>query len=360
MPDQRASRRRFIAGALGGGALLVSGCGQQAAAPPPPPPPVLPTEATASLVTVKRGDLVETTIINGQLTAAFESSLFFRQAGRLKNLVVSSSDRVKAGQLLAELDAGTLGNDVALAEIAMKKAQALLDQARSKGADRFQIQALQIDLDSARLSYEQLNAQLTAAKLVAPFDGLVTETTGRPGEMVPAFNPVVTVADPTELQVTAHLADPSDVSRLAIGQPGTIILDKLPNAKLPLQVVQLPTSAPTLLNGTPTPSDVARSFKLNPTQPFPKDLEIGMLGRLTLVLREKKGVLMVKSTAVRITGPRRYVQMLQDGRKRDVDVETGIVTPTDTEIVTGLSEGDRVVDGQHAAPAPAGTPSRRG
>jgi hypothetical protein len=105
---------------------------------------------------------------------------------------------------------------------------------------------------------------------------------------------------------------------------------------------------------------VARSFKLNPTQPLPKDLELGMLGRVTVVLREKLGVLLVKSTAVRSAGPRQYVQVVQSGRKRDVDVEIGIMTPTETEIVKGLSEGDRVLDGPAGAPAPAVTPTRRG
>jgi RND family efflux transporter MFP subunit len=333
---------------------VVSGCGQPAAppeAPVAPPPP--PTETTFPTVEVRRGDLLETIIVNGQLTSTREASLFFRQSGRLKNITVSSGDRVKAGQVVAELDTGTLGTDVTQAEIAMKKAQAKLDQARAKGADRFEIQLLQLDYDAARLTYAQLSEQLEAARLVIPFDGLVTETRGRPGEMISAFVPVVTVADPTALQVTAQLPSASDAGRLALGQPATLILDKLPNTKLPLEVVQLPTTAPTLLNGTPTPADVARSFKLNPTQPLPKDLELGMLGRVTVVLREKLGVLLVKSTAVRSAGPRQYVQVVQSGRKRDVDVEIGIVTPTETEIVKGLSEGDRVLDG------PAGAPARR-
>ena len=77
-----------------------------------------------------------------------------------------------------------------------------------------------------------------------------------------AFVPVVTVADPTALQVTAMAPSTNDGGRLAIGQPAIIILDKVPNVRLPLQVVQLPSNAATLLNGTPTPSDIARRFKL--------------------------------------------------------------------------------------------------
>ena len=122
---------------------------------------------------------------------------------------------------------------------------------------------------------------------------------------------------------------------------------------------QLPTNAPTLLNGTPTPANIARRFKLNPVQGLPKGVELGMLGRVTVVLRDKKGVLMVKTTAVRSAGPRSFVQVIQGGRKRDVDVEIGIVTPTDTEIVKGLNEGDKVVDAPAAPAKPGVTPGTK-
>ncbi|MCC6628327.1 MAG: efflux RND transporter periplasmic adaptor subunit [Chloroflexi bacterium] len=355
LSDRRLSRRALLVASVTLTGL--SGCGQGAASPPPAPPPVVtPSDVAGPQVDVRRGDLLESIIVNGALTPTREVALFFRQSGRLKNLTATSGDRVKAGQLVAELEVGTLSNDVTLAEIAMKKAQAKLEQLRSRGADRFDVQLAQLEYDSALISYQNLSDQLEAARLTVPFDGLVTETVGRPGEMMSAFAPVVTVADPTALQVTAMVPTTNDGGRLAIGQPASIVLDKLPNARVPLQVVQLPTNAATLLNGTPTPSDIARRFKLTPLQALPTTAEIGMLGRVTIVLRDKKGVLMVKSTAVRSNGPRRFVQVIQGGRKRDVDVEVGIVTPTDTEIVTGLREGDRVLDGPPGPPTPPAKP----
>lgn len=344
----------LLAGLLG--ACGQAGGGASEAPPPPPPDPVEP----ATLVEVRRGEIVESIIVNGQLTAARDATLFFRQSGRLKNLVTSSSERVKAGQVLAEMDSGNLGADVKLAELTMAKAQVKLEQARATLTDRFAVQAAQLDYEAARLTYQQLRQRLAEATLAAPFDGLVTDTSGRPGEAVAAFAPVVKVADLSALRVTAQLNDAADTARLAIGQKGTFILDKLPNVKIPVQVVQLPTTAATLPSGTPVPGEVSRRFILIPTQPLPKESELGMLGRLTLVLREKSGVLLVKSTAVRALGPRRYVQVLQGGRKRDVDVEVGVMTTVDTEIVAGLGEGDRVVDGPPAPPPPASAPARKG
>lgn len=341
-------------------AVVLAGCNQPATAPAtaPPAPTAVPPEANSPVVQVRRGDLIETAILNAQLTPARQATLFFQQAGRLKNLLVTYNDKVTAGQVLAELEVGSLGTDVALAELAMRKARAKFEQLRTTGGDRFAVQLAQLDYDSAQLKYEQLQQRLAGSRLVAPFDGLVVETVGRPGENVSSFAAVVTVADPKSLQITAQLADVSGTNRLTIGQPATLILDKLPTVKLSLQVVQLPTTAATLLNGTPVPVEVARQFKLNPMQPLPNAVEIGMLGRVTVVLREKQGVLLLKTTAVRANGPRRYIQVVQGGRKRDVDVEVGIVTPVDTEIITGADEGDRVID--VPAPPPMPTPARKG
>ena len=354
--DIRYSRRGLLAAPL---LLSVLAACAQSSTPATPPPPILttPTDVSGPQVDVRRGDLVESVIVNASLTPTRETALFFQQSGRLKNLTTTSGEKAKTGQLVAELEVGNLGTDVTLAEIAMKKAQAKLDQLRSKGADRFEVQLAQLEYDSAKLSYVSLTQQLDASRLIIPYDGLITETVGRPGEMIGAFVPVVTVADPTALQVTAQVANTADGSRLAIGQPATMLLDKLPNVRLTLQVVQLPTNAATLLNGTPTPSDVARRFKLNPVQPLPPTAEIGMLGRVTVVMRDKKGILLVKSSAVRSNGPRRFVQVVQSGRKRDVDVEVGIVTPTDTEIVAGLREGDKILDAPPGLPTPPPKPS---
>jgi RND family efflux transporter MFP subunit len=340
---RRLSRRRLLGGALAG-AILASGCGllpkEEEVNPTPIP---TPAETTKAVYEVKRGDLVETIIVNARLTAAQEAVLYFKAQGRLKSLTVASGDTVKAGTIMAQLEVGDLDTRVALAEITARKAQIKLEQARAKGADRFEIQMAQLDYESARLSYDNLKQQLLESQLIAPFDGLVTETQGRPGEIVQGYIPVITVSNPTELQISAELTNEGDSTRLAIGQKAFLVLDKLPNEKLPAELVQLPNTSATTLDGKPLPAQLRRTFKLNPTAPLPKIAQLGMLGRLTLILREKKDVLILPNAAIRAFGGRRYVQITTAGRKREIDIEIGIVTQTETEITKGLKEGDRVI-----------------
>lgn len=303
-----------------------------------------PAETTKAIYEVKRRDIVETISVNGRLTAAQEAILYFKTQGRLKNVSAASGEQVTAGTVLAQLDVGDLDIRVALAEIAVKKAQLKLDEARATGANRFVLQIAQLDLESARVSYESLKQQLTDAQLIAPFDGLITDTQGRPGETVQAYVPIITVSNPQELQISAELTNEADTNRIAVGQNATVQLDKFPNNKFTAQLVQLPNTAATTVDGKPLPAQLRRTFKLNPTQPLPPGPTLGMLGRVVVTLREKKDVLVLPNAAIRSFGGRRYVQITTTGgRKREIDVEVGIITQTETEIIKGLKEGDKVI-----------------
>jgi RND family efflux transporter MFP subunit len=325
-------------------AAALAGCGvlprEEDAQPTPIP---TPAETTKAVYDVKRGDLVETIVVNARLTAAQEAVLYFKAQGRLKNISVAPGDKVQAGTIMAQLEVGDLDTKVVLAELAARRAQVKVEQARAKGADRFDIQMAQLDYDASRLTFENLRQQLQESQLIASFDGLITETQGRPGEIVQGYIPVITVSNPAELQISAELTNEGDSTRLAVGQKAYMILDKLPNDRLPCELTQLPNTAATTLDGKPLPSQLRRTFKLNPTSPLPSVATIGMLGRLTLILREKQNVLILPNAAIRAFGGRRYVQITTAGRKREIDIEIGVVTQTETEITKGLKEGDRVI-----------------
>jgi RND family efflux transporter MFP subunit len=308
-----------------------------------PTPIPTPAETNKAVYEVRRGDLIETIVVNGRLTAAQEAVLYFKAQGRLKSLQVAAGEKVKNGTIMAALEVGDLDIKVSQAELAMRRAQVKVEQLRAKGGDRFDIQVALLDLDSARINYENLRLQLAESQLVAPFDGVVTETIGKPGEVVQGYIPIVTLSNPTELQVSAELINEGDSTRLAVSQKGWMILDKVPNERLPIELVQLPNTTATTLDGKPLPAQLRRTFKLNPAGPLPAGAQLGMLGRVTVVLREKRSVLILPNVALRSFGGRRYVQITSAGRKREIDVEVGVVTQTETEIVKGLKEGDKVI-----------------
>ena len=65
---------------------------------------------------------------------------------------------------------------------------------------------------------------------------------------------------------------------------------------------------------------------------------------ITITTQRKDDVVIIPNQALRRFGGRKYVQIIaENARKREVDVETGIATDTETEIIKGIKEGTRVV-----------------
>jgi multidrug efflux pump subunit AcrA (membrane-fusion protein) len=73
---------------------------------------------------------------------------------------------------------------------------------------------------------------------------------------------------------------------------------------------------------------------------------MGMLARVQVTLQIKPDVLMVPNGAVRTVGKRKFVEYLDGEIKRSRNVETGITTDAETEIVSGVQEGMTILAGQ--------------
>jgi RND family efflux transporter MFP subunit len=167
------------------------------------------------------------------------------RGGRLVRLNVEEGDRVRAGQVLAEIESeelraalaearGRVGEaeaGVRLAELVRDRRRQLLaerivsahdaDEAE-RGLDRARARG-----DAARAEAARYEAQLRKSRIVAPLSGTVTARHADAGETVEAGDAVVTIADLMRLRVDAE-ADEADAGSLAVGAPASITADGYP------------------------------------------------------------------------------------------------------------------------------------
>lgn len=252
-----------------------------------------------------------------------------------------------------QVAAGPLPQDVSSAEASLTAASANVEAARAEydakvtaaavGQANFDVQVAEKQVNLASVTLRTLEEQLTRSVIKAPFDGIVTSTTGREGDPVGAFAPVVQVADPSELRIAIDFNAP-DMAKLAVGQPVTITTDAFKGQRFESKVASLPSVAAgipqTTAGGQQRPG--ARSTLIDFKPPGPVDL--GSLANVTIATQRKEDVVLVPNQAVRKAGGRVYVQVdAGGGRKREVDVQVGIATELETEIVRGIKEGTRVV-----------------
>lgn len=122
-------------------------------------------EISYTLTTVRKGNLIQTVSETGTVKAREELKLNFLQTGKIAKILVKVGDRVKAGQVLAELDYSTLS-------IQEKEAKANLEVAKASlakllaGASAHDIAVAQAGVEQAKASYESALEELSKTKQV--------------------------------------------------------------------------------------------------------------------------------------------------------------------------------------------------
>jgi len=147
-------QRCFSVGVLVSLVFLVVGCGRTDV-PLVTSTPVQTSVATGLTYVVQRGEVVKTMEFTGRVSPVEEVPLYFKTGGYVKQTFVQPGDSVKAGDLLAELEAelgaDSLQNQIASAELNLAVAQARL--ARAEEMNTYAISQAEIALE---LAQEQL------------------------------------------------------------------------------------------------------------------------------------------------------------------------------------------------------------
>lgn len=138
------------------------------------PPLIQPQEITYRTLEVKRGEIVDKLSVIGYFVYVDQEPLYFKhRSGRLKNIYVTYGDEVKTGTLLAELDTGNLELQIEQQEIRLKQRELSYERMKLRGADKYELEMSQLDIELAKLGLEQLQLEKMSARLYAPMDGEV-------------------------------------------------------------------------------------------------------------------------------------------------------------------------------------------
>jgi HlyD family secretion protein len=223
----------------------------------------------------------------------------------------------------------------------LKQAQASLEQARAQLAKLTQpsdddIRAAQASVDQAKAARDLAQAHLDDAILRAPFDGIVTHVDLDLGSFVPAGRVIVGVADASALQVKLNI-DETDIAQVHAGQGVTIDLDAYPDVSLPARVTDVASTA-TVTQGV---VNYVVTVTLDPGQ-IP--VKLGMTANANIEVARKDNVLLVPNQAIRASNSKRYVTVQNgNGQTQDLEVKLGLANDQQTEVVSGLSEGQQVL-----------------
>ncbi len=193
-------------------------------------------------------------------------------------------------------------------------------------------------VDQALLAREKAIANLEAAQLYAPFDGVVMKVSATVGEQVGANTPVLTLATLQEPWVRFWVEE-ADLMGVAVGNPVNIVFDALPDETFAGEVIRVEPML-TTVNGTAA----VQAWASVPLDALDTRLLSGMTASVEVIAAQTRGARLVPVEALRETAPGQYtvVVIRPDGTSETRTVRVGLMDAVSAEILDGLELGESV------------------
>lgn len=195
----------------------------------------------------------------------------------------------------------------------------------------------QASLSSAWLSYQQVSSVVTA-----PQAGIISDITITPGMQIAANTPatvpstIASIKVPGNPVVSVTLSE-LDATKIKAGQKATVTFDALPNQTFTGKVLGVNTTGSISSGVTTYPATIMLDMPNDAIFP-------NMSATANIITDIRQNVLLVPLSAVQTIGGQSLVQILQkNGQPTMVPVTIGESSDSQTEIVSGVSEGQAVV-----------------
>jgi RND family efflux transporter MFP subunit len=329
---------------------MITSCQKEEETTAEPPRPVLSMIAAASPAA--------TLTLPGTVAARVETQFGFRVLGQVIARNVKVGDLVKKGDVLAAIDPLSLELAVRSAESDLANGQAQLANAqineqrqktlfeKQSGAKanfetaELERKTAEATVAKARANLDKANEQLSYARLLAEFDGVVTATSAEVGQVVSAGQAIATVARPESRDAVI------DVPEVAAG-----LLKQGAVFNVSLQLNPAIRAKGVVREVTPEADDATRTSRTKLTLIDPPDqLRLGSVITASAVV-DGESVIRIPSSAIRIDAGQTFVWIAS----QDTDQKSGHVTsrpvtldgePIPGSMVTvtkGVAPGDRIV-----------------
>lgn len=228
---------------------------------------------------------------------------------------------------------------IAAAQAGLQSAQAALNlKTASATPDQIAAQQALVDQAKAQVAYNQ--AQIANTVLRAPFSGTVTKIIDSVGDIVQANTPAISVIGSGAFEIETYVAE-SDIAKIKPGQDASVTLDAYGSDVVFQAKVLNRDLSQTMLDGVATYKTTLQFAKEDP-QILP-----GLTANIDILSAQKDNVLFVSTRDIIDTNGNKFVLMLADNKgstTKQVPITVGLRgSDGRTEIISGLSEGDRVV-----------------
>ncbi|MFZ7174253.1 efflux RND transporter periplasmic adaptor subunit [[Pasteurella] aerogenes] len=343
---------------------------------------------------VQRGNLQKTVIATGTIRAYNRVEVGAQVSGKIEKIYVTLGQKVKTGDLIAQIDSSTQQNtlDTATAKLVSYQAQlkakkvaysvakssydrlAKLYAKKSVSLDEFEsakdtlataeaaIEEIDASIKQAEIEVNDAKTNLGYTKIVAPIDATIISIPVSEGQTVNANQTtptIVQVADLSKVLIKPEISE-GDITKVTAGMEVKFSTLSDPDKIYRATIDSVDPAMTTLTDNeyTESVSDTnAVYYYANVVVENPdNNLRIGMTTQNTITIADVKNTLLIPTMTLKKQNNKVFVNVLTTANQVEQrEVQIGLNDDMNTQILSGLTEGEKVVSSQVAAGETVGT-----
>ena len=342
----------------------------------------------------KKGSFSKKVDATGEIFATELIDVGAQVSGQIKKLYVKLGDQVKKGDMIASIDSSTQQNSIdnkeaqlAIYKAQLESAKVALNIAKTQfdrenalfaknatskqefesakntySANSAKIKELEAQIKQTNIELSTAKINLGYTKIIAPRDGTVVSVQVEEGQTVNANQTtptIVNIADLSRVKMKMQIAE-GDITKIKVGTPVEYSILSEPTKKFQTTVSSIDPGLTTLSDGSYGSSSSSKSSYSSSSSSSSavyyyaqsivdnKDgiLRIGMTTQNELLIANVEDAIIVPSIGIKKDENGTFVYVLKDGKPVKIAVKTGIKDNLDTQIISGINEGDEIITSQ--------------
>ena len=353
-------------------------------------------ETTYLTESVTRGNVEKTVVASGSVESVNEVDVGAQASGKITKLYVKLGQEIKKGEMIADIDSTTQINTLNTKKAALVSYQAQLKAKKTaydvalssynrlsklytqKATSLDSVNTAKSTLDNAKAEMEAIEANIKQAeievntaetnvgytKITAPMDGTVISVPVSEGQTVNANQTtptIVTIADLSKMKIKPEISE-GDITKVKAGAGQEVSFTILSDSQTVYHSVidSVDPANTTTSDSSSTSTSTSSSSSSSTTSAIyyyanvlidnpDRTLRIGMTTENNIKIANAKDVLLVSNMAIQKRDGKSFVNVLNDKNQPEQrEVEIGVQNDFQTEIKSGLNEGEKVIVSQVA------------
>ena len=351
-------------------------------------------ETTYLTESVTRGNVEKTVVASGSVESVNEVDVGAQASGKITKLYVKLGQEIKKGEMIADIDSTTQINTLNTKKAALVSYQAQLKAKKTaydvalssynrlsklytqKATSLDSVNTAKSTLDNAKAEMEAIEANIKQAeievntaetnvgytKITAPMDGTVISVPVSEGQTVNANQTtptIVTIADLSKMKIKPEISE-GDITKVKAGQEVSFTILSDSQTVYHSVIDSVDPANTTTSDSSSTSTSTSSSSSSSTTSAIyyyanvlidnpDRTLRIGMTTENNIKIANAKDVLLVSNMAIQKRDGKSFVNVLNDKNQPEQrEVETGVQNDFQSEIKSGLNEGEKVIVSQVA------------